>query len=158
MKGKQKNKNSNNNVNGRQREIMPQSSRWPVARPKLTASPPPRLLLAVVAVTVAAAASAVFGASCYRSFSPRDFPHCKLLSPSYALHWVVAGGNVTLGMDADTGGYPDSWLAVALSAAGGMIGADVIVVAGPNTGADGGGWRVIDAHSLQFAQPVPDDK
>ncbi|GIL66717.1 hypothetical protein Vafri_20200 [Volvox africanus] len=61
-------------------------------------------------------------------------------------------------MDADTGGYPDSWLAVALSAAGGMIGADVIVVAGPNTGADGGGWRVIDAHSLQFAQPVPDDK
>ncbi|KXZ41536.1 hypothetical protein GPECTOR_409g249 [Gonium pectorale] len=105
-----------------------------------------------------------------------DFPHCALLSPAFALHWAVRGDNITLGLDADTGGHPDSWLGLALSDAGGMKGADIIVVAGPPSpasdgeGADGpdgdaaagggllgpGGWRVIDAYSLNFVRPPAD--
>ncbi|PNG99274.1 hypothetical protein TSOC_014951, partial [Tetrabaena socialis] len=48
---------------------------------------------------------------------------------------------------------PDAWLAVALSNGGGMIGADMMIVAG---GGEDGGWRVIDAHSLEFAPPLRD--
>ncbi|PNH04334.1 MOXD1 1 [Tetrabaena socialis] len=65
---------------------------------------------------------------------------------------------------------PDAWLAVALSEGGGMIGADMMIVAGGGgpaddnsyggeaamSSSDGGGWRVIDAHSLEFAQPLRD--
>ncbi|PNH05189.1 hypothetical protein TSOC_008618 [Tetrabaena socialis] len=53
----------------------------------------------------------------------------------------------------DMVGGPDAWLAVALSEGGGMIGADMRIVAG---GGEDGGWRVIDAHSLEFAQPLRD--
>ncbi|PNH04336.1 MOXD1 1 [Tetrabaena socialis] len=102
---------------------------------------------------VLAAAGGASAARCYASLSAADFPHCSLLSPSFALHWAVRGGNVTLGMDADTGGGPDAWLAVSLSEGGGMHGADMIIVAG---GGAEGGWRVIDAHSLEFAVPLKD--
>ena len=81
-------------------------------------------------------------------------------------------------------GYPDSWIALALSESGGMQGADMIIVtpprvaaaAGPGdsavdddsdgdgdgprqpAGGDSGGeWRVIDAHSYAFEAPEPDD-
>ncbi|PNH04333.1 MOXD1 1 [Tetrabaena socialis] len=108
---------------------------------------------ALALLLVLAAARGASAARCYASLSAADFPHCSLLSPSFALHWAVRGGNVTLGMDADTGGGPDAWLAVALSEGGGMIGADMMIVAG---GGEDGGWRVIDAHSLEFAQPLRD--
>ncbi|PNH04332.1 hypothetical protein TSOC_009507 [Tetrabaena socialis] len=66
----------------------------------LCIAPPAALaLLLVLAATRGASA-----ARCYASLSAADFPHCSLLSPSFALHWAVRGGNVTLGMDADTGG------------------------------------------------------
>ncbi|KXZ46094.1 hypothetical protein GPECTOR_47g371 [Gonium pectorale] len=145
------------------------------------ASPGPALVCAALLL----AASSASAASCYRSLSRSDFPHCALLSGTYALHWAVRGDNITLGLDADTGGHPDSWLGLALSDAGGMKGADIIVVAGPPSpasdgeGADGpdgdgdgdddgsngpakryvagpGGWRVIDAYSLNFVQPAAD--
>ncbi|KXZ46095.1 hypothetical protein GPECTOR_47g372 [Gonium pectorale] len=144
---------------------------------------------ALLLVAGALFAGGVSAASCYRSLSRSDFPHCALLSPAYALHWAVRGDNITLGLDADTGGHPDSWLGLALSDAGGMKGADIIVVAGPSdqegfddpdgyyatdggSESDGeaasasssppryvegpGGWRVIDAHALQFGQPIAD--
>ncbi|KXZ46096.1 hypothetical protein GPECTOR_47g373 [Gonium pectorale] len=144
---------------------------------------------ALLLVAGAAFASGASAASCYRSLSRSDFPHCALLSPTYALHWAVRGDNITLGLDADTGGHPDSWLGLALSDAGGMKGADILVVAGPSdqegfddpdgyyasdSGSESdeeaasasssppryiegpGGWRVIDAHALQFGQPIAD--
>ncbi len=67
-------------------------------------------------------------------------------------------------------GYPDSWLAIALSDAGGMHGADMMAVVGGTTGTtaaggtaaaatDGGAkWRALDLHSLDFVRPQMDDQ
>lgn len=54
-------------------------------------------------------------------------------------------------------GYPDSWLAIALSDAGGMHGADMMLVAGGTAAAGGAAWRALDLHSLDFVQPQMDE-
>lgn len=73
--------------------------------------------LALAACAAAAAPAAAAAAApapepapslCYRTLSKLDFPSCSQLSPTYALHWAVRGDNITLGIDADTGGM---WVA-----------------------------------------------
>ncbi|KAG2487971.1 hypothetical protein HYH03_013411 [Edaphochlamys debaryana] len=146
-------------------------SRGGLSLSRRTTSPAARHRLLLLAAALALAVLAPRGAlaaSCYRSLSRDDFPHCTLLSPLFALHWRVAGppgpgANITLGLDADTGGYPDSWLGLGLSDGGGMIGADIIVVAGPVGASAGpaagrfGGWRALDLHSVEFGTPQRDE-
>lgn len=72
--------------------------------------------LTVALAAVAALPAALAAASCYRTLPRADFPYCQLLAPSFALHWrVQPGGNITLGLDVDTGGADDPrclpWLA-----------------------------------------------
>ncbi len=77
------------------------SARRPLYRTSL-------LLLASAAALLLVGPGGASAAACYRALPRAAFPHCQLLSPTYALHWRVdsdlAGGNITLGLDADTGG------------------------------------------------------
>lgn len=66
------------------------------------------LLLAAGALLLLVGPGGASAAACYRALPRSAFPHCQLLSPTFALHWRVdsdlASGNITLGLDADTGG------------------------------------------------------
>ncbi len=52
----------------------------------------------------------------HRTLSRADFPCCQQLSPEYALHWAVANGSMTLGIEAAAG---DGWVGFGLSDTGG---------------------------------------
>lgn len=97
--------------------------------------------------------STAFAASCYRSFTAAEFPNCKLLSSSYALHWKVdqAAGYITLALDVDGS---RGWVAFGISEAGGMRGADIMVARkDPETGVFTGE----DYYSKDFVVPQLDE-
>lgn len=88
-------------------------------------------------------------AACYRSVNITDFPHCKLLSPEYALHWSVKGQYLTVALDTDFE-YP--WVGFGVSEAGGMSGADQWVAYRDSNGT----WQVGDYHSSRPGEPELD--
>ncbi|KAJ3081408.1 hypothetical protein HK102_002360 [Quaeritorhiza haematococci] len=105
------------------------------------------------AFSIAWQALDVFAAQCHTSpsLSKSRFPNCKLLSPSYALHWSVSeqDGYITFGIEADATG----WVGLGLSEQGGMFGADILAV---EKGVQGK-WVVNDYFSEKPGIPVRDE-
>ncbi|MEW5300768.1 MAG: hypothetical protein WDW36_003674 [Sanguina aurantia] len=104
-----------------------------------------------------------------------EFQHCDLLTPSLVLHWSVANGSITMGLEdanwTQGPGQGSHWLGLGLSEGGSMAGADMMVLikgppaqpqppsvtsqseAGDGAGSSSGGagpsaaWTVQDMHS-----------
>jgi hypothetical protein len=67
----------------------------------------------------------------------------------YALHWAVANGSITLGIEAAAG---DGWVGFGLSDTGSMKGADITTI----TKTAGGTWQATDMHAIGFQRPLRD--
>lgn len=96
---------------------------------------------------VLAAAPMARAATCYANLHMQAYPSCQEVSATVALHWAVADGEITFGIDAD-GEW--SWFGLGISE-GGMMGADIWVAAN-----EGDSWVARDYFAERFTMPAAD--
>ncbi|KAJ1550663.1 hypothetical protein HK096_005686, partial [Nowakowskiella sp. JEL0078] len=107
----------------------------------------------LILLTILSVSKISFAAQCFSTFTTSNFTDCKLIAPKFALHWAVHNDIISLGIQADQGGLSSAnWFAFGLSEAGGMNGADIVVISKN----DQNKWSVSDMFSSNQGTPVLD--
>ncbi|KAI9347693.1 hypothetical protein BDR26DRAFT_931404 [Obelidium mucronatum] len=92
------------------------------------------------------------GASCYTNLSSNEFENCKLLSPTFALHWTSNSSVIVFGVDVDIPSASHPWIGLGISEMGGMFGADMWLLKRNQSH----GYYMEDAFSTTTAVPLRD--